>query len=368
VEEALRWVSEPADPAPPSIADRAESEPRERILVVDDNADMRDYLARLLRERWDVDATGNGQVALERIRRNPPDLVITDVMMPGLDGFALLRALRNDAATREIPVVMLSARAGEEATSDGLRAGADDYLVKPFTARELFVRVAARLTAVKAAREASAQRANLYRAFMQAPFPVAIFRGPNHVIELANAATLRAWGHTPNIIGRPLLEARPELREQPYPQLLDEVYRTGTTHEGREQLARLPTGPAGEFQDRHFNFVYAPLFDARGGVEGIMVCSFEVTEQVRAQTLLTTAQKIGQIGIFEWDGRSNEVYWSPELYALLGRLPGELEPTVEHWNELQHAEDREAGWQKYRDACANRTTVYESEQRLAGCG
>jgi PAS domain S-box-containing protein len=365
VQEALRWVSEPAiDSAPPLVAQYAEVEPRERILVVDDNADMRDYVSRLLRERWDVETTNDGQAALERIRSNPPDLVLTDVMMPGLDGFALLRALRSDAYTREIPVVLLSARAGDEATSDGLKAGADDYLVKPFTARELFVRIAARLTAVRVAREASAQRANLYRAFMQAPFPVGIFRGPKHVVELANDATLRAWGKGPNIMGRPLLEARPELRKQPFPELLDEVYRTGKTHEGREQLARLPTGPAGEFQDRYFNFVYAPLFDARGAVEGIMVCSFEVTEQVRARTLLTTAQKAGQIGIFEWDGRSNEVYWSPELYALLGRRPGEIEATVERWNELQHTEDREGGWNKYRHACANRTTVYESEQRL----
>ncbi len=365
VQEALRWVSEPdTDSGSPLVARRAESEPRERILVVDDNTDMRDYVSRLLRERWDVEATNDGQAALESIRRNPPDLVLTDVMMPGLDGFGLLRALRSDASIREIPVVVLSARAGAEATSDGLKAGADDYLVKPFTARELFVRIAARLTAVKAAREASVQRANLYRAFMQAPFPVAIFRGPRHVIELANDVCLTAWGVGPRVVGQPLLEARPDLRNQPFPELMDKVYRTGTPHQGREQLARLPTGPAGEFQDRYFNFVYTPLFDVRGDVEGIMVCSFEVSDQVRAQTLLTTAQRAGQIGIFDWDGRSNEVYWSPELYTLLGRLPAELEPTVEHWNELQHEEDREAGWQKYSDACAKRATVYESEQRL----
>jgi PAS domain S-box-containing protein len=367
VQEALRWVSGPAthsDAAPPSVAARTESEPRERILVVDDNADMRDYVSRLVRERWDVEATNDGQAALESIRRNPPDLVLTDVMMPGLDGFGLLRALRNDASTREIPVVMLSARAGEEATSEGLKAGADDYLVKPFTARELFVRIAARLAAVKAAREASMQRANLYRAFMQAPFPVAIFRGPAHVIELANDACLAAWGVGPHVIGQPLLEARPEIRRQPFPELMDRVYRTGTAHQGREQLARLPTGPASQSQDRYFDFVYAPLANARGDVEGIMLCSFEVTEQVRIKMLLTTAQQAGQIGVFEWDGQSKEAYWSPELYALLGRRPEELAPTVEHWNELQHAEDREEGWEKYRDACANRATVYESEQRL----
>lgn len=291
VQEALRWLSGPADSVPPFAASRAESEPRERILVVDDNADMRDYLRRLLRERWDVETRNDGRAALESIRRSQPDLVLTDVMMPGLDGFGLLGALRSDASTRTIPVIMLSARAGEDASSEGLKAGADDYLIKPFTARELFVRIAARLMAVKVARESSVQRANLYRAFMQAPFPVAIFRGPEHVVELANDATLRAWGEGPNVIGWPLLAARPEIRDQPFAELLDVVYRTGTTHQGREQLARLPTGPAGELQDRYFDFVYAPISDARGGVEGIMGCSFEVTEQVRAQTLLTTAQE-----------------------------------------------------------------------------
>ncbi len=298
------------------------------------------------------------------MRRNPPDLVLTDVMMPGLDGFGLLRALRSDASTRAIPVIMLSARAGEEATSEGLKAGADDYLVKPFTARELFVRIAARLTAVRAAREASVERANVYRAFMQAPFPVAIFRGPAHVIELANDAALTAWGEGPEIVGRPLLEARPQIRDQPFPELLDTVYRTRTTHQGREQLAPQPVGPARELQDRYYNFVYAPLLDSRGEAEGVMVCSFDVTEQVRVKTLLMTAQRAGQIGIFDWDGRSNEVYWSPELYVLLGRRPDELTSTVAHWSEQLLPEDREVAWTRYRAACASRLSVYDVEQRL----
>jgi signal transduction histidine kinase/DNA-binding response OmpR family regulator len=327
VEEALRWVSGPdIESALPLATARAESEPRERILVVDDNADMRDYVSRLLRERWDVEATNDGQAALESIRRNPPDLVLTDVMMPGLDGFGLLRALRSDASTRRIPVVMLSARAGEEATSEGLKAGADDYLVKPFTARELFARIAARLAAVKAAREASEQRANLYRAFMQAPFPVGIFRGPEHVIELANDATLRAWGKGPDILGRPLLDARPEIRNQPFPNLLDEVYRTGTTHQGREQLARLPTGPAGELEDRYFNFVYAPLLDARGEVEGIMVCSFEVSEQVRAQTLIKDLAERERTARFEAEEANRA---KDDFLAMLGHeLRNPLSPIM----------------------------------------
>lgn len=119
-----------------------------RVVLADDNADMRDYLRRLLSERYEVIVVGSGVEALAAIHRNPlalPDLVLSDVMMPDMDGYALLRALRSDPTTINLPVILLSARAGEEATIEGLRAGADDYLVKPFSAREVLSRVAARL-------------------------------------------------------------------------------------------------------------------------------------------------------------------------------------------------------------------------------
>lgn len=133
-EEALRWtdVSEVTATGPESGA---------TVLVVDDNADMRDYLTGLLRERWRVRAVADGQAALAVAHEDPPDLILSDVMMPGLDGFELVSALRADPATRAIPVVLLTARAGEESTVEGLEAGADDYLVKPFSARELVARV-----------------------------------------------------------------------------------------------------------------------------------------------------------------------------------------------------------------------------------
>src|SRR6185503_10576267 len=110
-----------------------------------DNADMRAYLQRVLGARWTVEAVADGAAALERARARPPDLVLTDVMMPRLDGFGLLRALQDDPVLTNIPVVMVSARAGEEGTIEGLEAGADDYLIKPFSARELLARVRANL-------------------------------------------------------------------------------------------------------------------------------------------------------------------------------------------------------------------------------
>ena len=116
-----------------------------RILLADDNADMRNYVQRLLGDRYEVEAVGDGVQALAAARARRPDLVVTDVMMPGLDGFGLLRQLRADETLSQVPVIMLSARAGEEARVEGVSAGADDYLAKPFSARELLARVTARL-------------------------------------------------------------------------------------------------------------------------------------------------------------------------------------------------------------------------------
>ncbi|MDZ4874956.1 MAG: Sensor histidine kinase RcsC [Chroococcidiopsis cubana SAG 39.79] len=132
--------------------------PKSQILLVDDNADMRDYLKRLLSQRWQVETAANGAIALNLIQQQLPDLVLTDVMMPEMDGFALLEALRADPVTKSIPIILLSARAGEEATIEGLEAGADDYLIKPFSARELVARVETQLQMSRLRQEQSANR------------------------------------------------------------------------------------------------------------------------------------------------------------------------------------------------------------------
>ena len=148
VEEALAWL--PPDPgveamegmpsAPPWSV-RAAGAARARILLADDNADMRAYLQRLLGRWYDVETVGDGRAALSSIERQPPDLVLADVMMPHVDGLTLLSRVRKDPALRPLPFVLLSARAGEDARVEGLHAGADDYLVKPFSARELLARL-----------------------------------------------------------------------------------------------------------------------------------------------------------------------------------------------------------------------------------
>ena len=172
VQEALGWlpgrnrlsgeVTSAGDgPQGSSIEDTVENKPA--ILVVDDNADMREYLLALLGWRFNVITAENGLQALKKIGQDRPDLVLTDVMMPDMDGMALLSALRRNPITQAIPVIMLSARAGEEARIEGIDAGADDYLSKPFSARELVARVESQLKLSKLRKVAIAQEAALNR-------------------------------------------------------------------------------------------------------------------------------------------------------------------------------------------------------------
>jgi len=120
---------------------RPRSGDRSTVLIADDNADMRDHLRSILAGTYEVREFGDGRAALESVRQSAPDLILSDVMMPRSDGFELLREIRRDPALRELPVLLLSARAGEEARTDGIAAGADDYITKPFSARELLARV-----------------------------------------------------------------------------------------------------------------------------------------------------------------------------------------------------------------------------------
>ena len=148
--EATHWLD--ADAADLSVPAGDTGVDRPRILVVDDNADIREYVAGLLSGDYVVQTAVDGIDGLDQARALPPDLVLTDVMMPRMNGFELLAALQSDPVTVGVPVVMLSARAGEEGILQGLDAGADDYLVKPFTARELKARVRSNLELDRARR------------------------------------------------------------------------------------------------------------------------------------------------------------------------------------------------------------------------
>jgi signal transduction histidine kinase/FixJ family two-component response regulator len=164
VAEALGWLPRGGGSA------RSRPQSTQRILVADDNADMREYVRRLLIEQYEVETVADGCAALAAARARRPELIISDVMMPRLDGFGLIRELRADAELAAIPVILLSARAGEEARIEGLGMGADDYLVKPFSPRELLVRVGALVKSAELHRRANEARAQFEALLNEAPW------------------------------------------------------------------------------------------------------------------------------------------------------------------------------------------------------
>ena len=147
-----------------------------------------------------------------------------------------------------------------------------------------------------------AQQENFYRHFMQAPFPVCVLRGADHLIELANPAILSAWGKTSAVIGTSLVNAVPELRDQPFVGYLDQVFSSGVAYEGRAEPARLPSGPQGESQEIYYHFVYAPLRGQSGAVEGVLVSAFDVTDVVHARNQAEEAERT-QRAVLEFQER-----------------------------------------------------------------
>jgi PAS domain S-box-containing protein len=231
IEEALRWLPE-ADGGASEPEIERELLPEQRlpapavapgeratILVADDNADMRDYLRRLLNARYEVRTAANGEEALAVLRAEPPDLLLSDIMMPRMDGYALLRAVRADPAFADLPVILLSARAGEEASLEGLEAGADDYLVKPFSARELFARIAASLelarlrrTAEQSLRQAYQETSDILESIDDAFFAL----DRDWQLTFVNRRTEQLWGkRREEVLGRRLWEIFPHAAGTP---------------------------------------------------------------------------------------------------------------------------------------------------------
>ncbi len=367
IEEAQRWApneSPSGTPAVVSMAATAATAPpvmdaqRDLIVVADDNADMRDYVVHLLKDHYTVQAVSNGAEALEATRKLSPALVLADVMMPSLDGFGLVREIRGDGRLQSTPVILLSARAGEESRVEGLEAGADDYLVKPFTARELIARVATHVRMAKLRREAAEreaqlraeaelERTRLQELLVQAPAAIGLMFGPEHRWVFVNDQYVRVTGRggPADFLGKTLLESLPEMETQQFVQLLDEVYRTGKPYFGNEMKAVLNRAPGGKPEDAYFDFVYQPLRTASGEVEGVLVHAVEVTAKVHArkdaeQTAerLRLAYSAGQIGAWEWDPVKNTRSLSDELHEMFA-IDRSNPDSAQTWASRVHPDD-----------------------------
>ncbi len=276
------------EPQAPSIA--LPHAQRELVIVADDNADMREYVSRLLADEYRVLAVEDGQQAVEATREHHPALLLTDVMMPRLDGFAALQAIRNDPAISTTPVILLSARAGEESRMEGLEAGADDYLVKPFTARELVARVTTHVKIARVRRDAERAR-RLYDTILSNTPDLAYVFDLDHRFIYANKALLAMWGRSlEDSIGKNCLELGYEpWHAAMHDREIEQVIATRKPIRGEVPFI----GTNG----RHvYDYIFVPVFGPGGEVEAIAGTTRDVTERKIAEEALRRSEKLAATG------------------------------------------------------------------------
>jgi PAS domain S-box-containing protein len=265
---------------------------------------MRAYVERLLAPYYEVQSVANGAEALRAARESAFDLVLSDVMMPELDGFALLAALRQDDTTRAIPVILLSARAGEEARVEGLDAGADDYLVKPFGAKELLARVRTHVQMAQlrsqlfhekqirlTAKAVEQQRLLFETVLSNTPDFTYIF-DLNGRFTYANRPLLALFQRTEEeVIGKSFaeLDHPPELADR----LTAQVQRVISTRKPVRDQSEF-TDPGGE--TRSYEYIFVPVFGPDGRVESVAGSTRDITEQKSLEAQLHQAQKMEAFG------------------------------------------------------------------------
>ena len=364
VEEASKWTrSEGFATTITASSNGVRKKNKPLILLCDDNADMRLYIARLLAQDYDVLEAENGRVGLKIMDTVRPDLVISDIMMPEMDGFGLMKAIKGNMNTIHVPVILLSARAGEDETAEGLATGADDYIVKPFTASTLLSRVGSLLRIAAIRRETEMQYNNL---FMQAPMAFCTLEGPEFVIRLANQYILEIWGRTASAIGKPLLDVLPEIVTQGLPEILRDVRAKSEPFHGYEFPVRLNRFGAEELI--YVNFVYHPIKDLSGEVSSILVIAYDVTVQLLAKRKIFDAEERLRLatentGLATWDLNlvTSEIIYSPKLNELFG-FPPHAKVTHQTLRSMIYEDDLSIVMQAQERAYKN--GIYQYEARI----
>jgi len=305
-EEADRWTAPSPEPSMAEVEESVLGPPKSEVparvpdacvLVVDDNADMREYLARTLGLYWNIIVASDGEEALALARQHRPDLVLTDVMMPGLDGFGLLRQLRGDDELKATAVVLVTARAHEESAIEGLLAGADDYVAKPFSSRELVARIGAQLELARVRRHGERRVRELL-----ALMPVAVYAcDRDGHFEIVNRRAIELWGAEPAREDRAwALRGGPEvLRPDGSPLAPEAAPMAAVLASGEpvidEELVVVRAG--GDRRDLLVNI--RPLHDADGALVGAVSAFLDVSERKRAERALHTMNEELEVRVAE---------------------------------------------------------------------
>jgi PAS domain S-box-containing protein len=336
-----------------------------KVLLADDNADMRHYIQRLLSGSYTVETTTDGVAALESIQSSRPDLVLTDVMMPRMDGFELLRSLRANTATQDIPIILLSARAGEEARIEGLEAGADDYLIKPFSARELIARVEATLKLAQLRRTARDREQELQNETQRVTAKL------DQVMSNLRDGFVtfdRNWRYT--YINNRLLEILHLPREAVIGRYAWDVLPHQVGIEFYDQLNRAMY----EQVEVQFEFYYEMVNSwvehrVYPTTEGVAILMADVSDRKQVEIALQeseerlrVAQFGAKTGTWDWDVVAGNIFWSPEYYALFGIDPT-TPSTYENWLDTVIEEDRATADQTVRDTLQQQQTHLDFEFR-----
>ena len=268
---------------------RAELASAPRIVWAEEQADMRDYVRRLLEVDFAVEAVADGEAAFAAVLAQHTDLVLADVMMPILDGFGLLRRLRNHPQTSTIPVILLSASTGEESRIEGLQAGADDYLSKPFTARELQARVTTHLNLARlrtqAARAVRASEAFSESLLESSPDCIKLLDSQGRLLRMnASGQCLMEIENFSPLVGA----------------AWSDMWPAATRSLVRVAIEQARSGQFGRFQSicptakgvaKWWDVVVAPLRDGQGEIASFIAVSRDISDLKRVETLLHEADR-----------------------------------------------------------------------------
>ncbi len=364
------------DPADAALLPRSA-----KILLADDNADMRAYIARLLKQNgYTVETVADGQAALEKLRTAKaalPDLILTDVMMPRLDGFELLGEIRKDERSRQIPVIMLSARAGEESKIEGFEAGADDYLIKPFSARELLARVNSVIELSRMRRAIEAERKQ---------FNENLHQSQTHLQLTTEAAQIGTWEwniEKNEIIWSPIHKNLWGYEPTPDPIKLEDWARPIDESDLKLAQAAIEKclnhdsdydieyriAPVGSDEIRWIRSTGKAIFDNSGEAVLLLGVSFDITERKKAEESLQKseaefrqlANAVPQIvWVSDHDGIPVFVnqQWTEytDLDTVQSALPGKV-------RDIIHPDDRKLVFGSWNQAIEN-GTIFEVEGRM----